>query len=64
MAVHRERAMSLCFVCVCVLKSSDLYTEFSGAGVFDDFGSNLVERTGDRGEFLAGRMEEFCFLKR
>ena len=56
--------MSLCFVCVCVLKRSDLYTEFSGAGVFDDFGSNIVKRTGDRGEFLAGRMEEFCFVKR
>ena len=28
------------------------------------FGSNIVERTGDRGEFLAGRMEEFCFVKR
>ena len=63
MAVHRERAMNLCFVCVYMLKRSDLYTGFSGAGVFDDFGSNLVERTGDRGEFHAGRMEDFLLCE-
>ena len=32
---------------------------FSVAGVFDDFGSDVAKRTGERGELLVGGVEEF-----
>jgi len=34
------------------------------AGVFDDFGGDVAERTGKRDEFLVGRIEEFFSEKR
>jgi len=36
---------------------------FSVAGVFDDFGSDVPERTGERSELFAGGVEEFGLLQ-
>jgi len=36
---------------------------FPMAGVFSDFGGNADKRAGERGELLAGRMEELCSVK-
>jgi len=33
-------------------------------GVFDDFGSDIAERAGERGELLVGRVEEFGSMKK
>jgi len=37
---------------------------FSVAGVFDDFGSDVPERTGDRGKLFVEGVEEFGSVKR
>ena len=37
---------------------------FSVAGVFDDFGSDVPERTGERSELFAGAVEEFGLLQK
>jgi len=33
-------------------------------GVFDDFGSDVARRAGERGELLVGGVEEFGSVKR
>ena len=37
---------------------------FSVAGVFDDFGCDVAERPGERGELLAGGVKGYCSVKR
>jgi len=49
---------------VCREKRGHPWTGFSGSGVSDDFGSDVAERTGERGELLVGGMEEFGSVKK
>jgi len=59
-----ERAMSLCFVCVWRTNTCGPDVDgFSVAGVFDDFGCDVAERPGERGELLVGGVG-YCSVKR
>jgi len=62
-----EGAMSLCFVCVCAEKQYTCGPDvdgFSVAGVLEDFGCDVAERPGERGELLVGGVKEYCSVKR